>query len=1004
MDDFGGIPVDENTDEFGGVAVEEPQSIASSGNAFKTPLRVGQFGVESTTPQDPFKSFIPEIPDLKSGGPFVTEPVNIAKETGRSVASPGGLSLIAAGPAGGVVGAMMGLGGTIEGLKDVYRGTALGDTELAKKGAARALTMGILTGTGARELVKIAKPNVPRGTTEPILEKAPPSGEAGEAKPSEAPVSAAVQTPVTAEVRPQAIPESGTVAPPEQVGNVTPGVTQPKGIAASVRNKWTTATDPLGSEAGFVSIEPLRELVEKATPYVKNAIRFVKDIGAEESQLSKLGDYGKSVLRWSEKQQRSFGEAASAQKEIESKVPDPVNREGITNWIQAGGDASVLKARMEATNNPKLRRGYEAALNLTPEEIAVANDVKQAYDTLGERGKNNEVLQNFKDNYVTQVWDLGQGPVVGGARNLRKQFRFAKASTFPTFFDGEQAGYVPKTKDISKLLPVYLHEMNFVIANRQLAEALTKGVASDGLPLAERLGAESPKVDSSTYKSIPNQPAIAGWKFHPEAYNRLKNVLGKSAIREWYSTRTSALAEIPKVLVKGLDFANSETKRTMLGLLAPFHQVQEGTHGVGHRVNPTFNIPKIDLVGNAAQRDAAQHGLMLLPDRASAQQFMEGFRTSGLVSKIPKIGPLADHYSNYLFHQYIPGLKYKTYEAILSRNQKVYASDLAAGKVDIADVKHLSAEQANAAYGHLNYTDLARNPTIQHIMQLGALAPDFLEARARFAGQAIKGIGGAKVGREQILALATLALAQAATAYVSAKLTGGEWDYTRPFEFHVGNRRFTMRSVPEDISSVLHDPRVFTHSRISPIVGKGALQYVTGTDYRGQKISAGETTKQLLQQPIPISIRGFLGLGRQSLSGWEQLASAVGLRISRYSASSDVFDLAKDWMKNNPDPKVQKRLEIQQHSVFPESEYKPLRNALNDNNFNAAKEAYQELLKTKTPTQVYKALSHPHPFTGKSSDEIKFVNSLKPEQRRIYNQALRERREVLIKFNQMRNQ
>lgn len=1015
-DEFGGIPVDEpQTDEFGGVAVEEQPalSFAGQGPPTRASLALKQVGADKSPA---FAPFVPLGPDIKATtlpGQIIAAPYNVGKGLLEGLESRGGLATLPLGLGGRVaqaaIGAGFGIPAVKQGLQEVYEGAALKDPQKALEGALRTITGGAITLGGVKGVSpKEAKLSVPekispKRISEP--EKVAPSAVTGEPQQQTPSVgSASAGGGSTLPV------ESATTQPspePEvkQGSNVTQTVTEePKGIAASVRQKWTTATDPLGSEAGFINIEPLKEFIDKATPYVKGALQFVKDVGHEESKITKLGDYGKSVLHWSQKLQTSFDEASRAQKEIETKVPDPVKREGITNWIQAGGDAAVLKYRMDATKDPKLKRGYEAALNLTPDEIGVAKDIKTAEDILGKRGQDNDIIQNFKENYVTQIWDLLKGPVVGGARHLRNKFRFAKASTFPTYFDGEQAGYTPKTKDIAKILPVYIHEMNFVIANRQLAEALSGGKASDGLPLAVKVGQDIPGVDTSGYHWIPNQPAISTWKFHPEAYNRLKNVLGKSAIREWYSTRTSALAEIPKAIVKGLDMANSETKRTMLGLLSPFHQVQEGTHGIGHRVNPTFNIPKIDLVNDVGQIDAAKHGLMLQPDKASAEQFMEGFRQSGLVSKIPKIGPLADHYSNYLFHEYIPGLKYKTYQAILGRNQKVYASDLASGKVDIADVKHLSAEQANAAYGHLNYTDLARNPTIQHIMQLGALAPDFFEARARFAGQAIKGITGAKVGREQILALATLALAQAATAYTSAKLTGGQWDSSRPFEFHVGNRRYTMRSVPEDISSVLHDARAFAFSRISPIIGRGVLQYLTGTDYRGQKISPGETTKELIQQPLPISIRGFLGLGRQSLSGWEQLASAVGLRISRYSPSSDVFDMARNWMKNNPDPKVQKRLEIQQHSVFPESEYKPLRNALNDNNFNAAKTAYSELLKTKTPQQVYKALSHPHPFTGKMSDELKFEKSLTPEQRIIYNQAIRERQEVLKKFQQMRNQ
>lgn len=731
----------------------------------------------------------------------------------------------------------------------------------------------------------------------------------------------------------------------EKENPAKPEARQAKGIAASVRNKWTSATDdaaPLGSEAGFINLDIIRDFVDSITPHVRGAFNAVRDIARETQNLSRMTDYRRAVLAWSAKLQRSFGEAAAAQKEIQQKVKDPIRRDGITNWIQADGDYTLLAQRRKATeawrdpqngqphpNQKQLLAGYDAAISLTPEEIAIANDAKAAYAALGKRGQHYGILNTFKDNYVTQVWDLGRSPQGAGAsRTLRDRFRFSKASTFPTFFDGEQAGYVPKTKDISKLLPVYIHEMNSVIAARQLVEQLSKGVASDGRPLVVPRGIgvaiapgedtggatlvmpKAVKGNTSDYRTLPNQPALNDWRWaandtqgnpvflkadlalHPEAYDRIKAVLGRSAIREWYSTRTSAIAQIPKVLVKGLDEANSATKRTMLGLLAPFHQVQEATHAVGHRVNPVFNIPKIDLVNDAGQMDAARHGLMLLPDKASENQFMEGFRTSGIVSRIPGIGPMADWYSNYLFKDYIPGLKYKTYDAILKRNQSVYEKELASGKIGLEDVKTLSAEQANAAYGHLNYADLGRNPTIQHLAQIGLLAPDFLESRARFAGQAARGATGAKVGREQLIALAALAIAQAAAAYIAAKLTDGKWDASRPFEFVQGTRRYTMRSVPEDISSLIHNTRLYVHSRLSPILGKGTLQYLSGVDWRGKKVSAAETTKELIEQPIPISIRGFTGIGNSTLTGMEQLAGSVGLKISRYNPDQAKIDAA----------------------------------------------------------------------------------------------------------------
>lgn len=823
-------------------------------------------------------------------------------------------------------------------------------------------------------------------------------------------------------------------------------------------SKWTSATDEgaLGGQMLMGIPDPIRTYkaavaltkagIKALTPAARASAEAIRQVAHEVINSGKMTDYRRSVLNWSAKLQRSFGEASEAQRDIMKRVPNESRRAGITNWIQANGDAAVLTARRDATTNPKLRAGYDAALTLTPEETAVAQEVRGAYNALGLRGEHYDVLKSFKDNYVTQIWNLGKSPGAGGggSRTLKERFKFSRASTFPTFFDGEQAGFVPKTKDIAKLLPVYLHEMNSVIAARQLVQEMSKGVASDGRPLVAARGTgipvndatgkatlvmpKVPKGDTGDYKTLENQPALHDWRWaakddagnpiflkadlalHPEAYNRIKAVLGKSAIREWYNTPTSATAAIPKAMVKGIDMAQSETKRTMLGLFAPFHQVQEGFHGIGHRVNPLWNIPKIDLVNDGHQMDAARHGLMLLPDRASEGQFMEGFKASGLVSKIPIVGPMADFYSHYLFHEYIPGLKYKTYQAILERNQKVFA-----GKLKPEEVKALSAEQANAAYGHLNYADLGRNPTMQHLAQLGLLAPDFLEARGRFAGQALRGATGAKVGREQIVALATLAVAQATLAWIGAKTTGGDWDHKRPFEFRNGTRKYTMRSVPEDIYGLTTQTRQFVNSRLAPLT-QSLEQFRSGVDWRGQKVTAGETAKEMLAKPIPLTVRELPGLRHLTgsdrpgnVTPLEQLAGALGLRISRANPREDLNTQHAEWLKNNKDPRVRADYERNAKATYPTSKYKEVDSRLGDGNDKAAMEALQALRQQEGGNEAadnrifkrFQKASVGPVFHESWAHENAFKATLTPEQVKLYDAAKQEKQATFKKFQDL---
>lgn len=888
----------------------------------------------------------------------------------------------------------------------------------------------------------------PEAAAAPMAEPAAPAPDA--LAPSTAETAPTTPTAPPAEAAPAPTPAPTTSPAPWTKATSSDSAALGTELYAGIPNPVTVAkaiTKLAREDAGPY----LKEAGQKAIEATKQAIDTTKEIAKDTLDAPKVDDYRRSVLDWSAKLQRSFSEASDAQETIrdniisgpelakeaaakgmfEGKVKE-AHLEGITNWIQADGDKAVLEARAAATKDPKLKAGYEAALSLTPKELALANQIKSTFAELAKRGADHDVLGDLKENYVPQVWDLGKGPATGSSRTLRENFRFSKASTFPTFFDGEQAGYTPRTKDISQLLPTYIHEMNSVIAARQLVGDLSKGVAEDGRPLVAPRGVAVPAegggatlvmpralkgADTSDYRTMENQPALNKWRYgttdeagnpvmlksdlalHPEIAPKLKAVLGRSAIKEWYEHRTGSIGDVPKVLMEAIDKGQGGTKKLMLGLLSTFHQVQEGTHALGHRINPFSNIPKIDLAKDASQFDAARHGLMLEPDRASASQFMEGLRAGGLLAKLPVIGPLSDWYSNYLFHDYIPGLKYKTYEASLERNKQVYAKELASGEITPEDVKVLTAQQMNAAYGHLNYADLGRNPTIQHIAQLALLAPDFLEARGRFAGQAIKGAMGFKSGREQALALATLAMGQAATAYTVAKLTGGEWDPRKPFEFHTDNRTYTMRSVPEDVSGLLKDARQFVYSRLSPLVGKGVVQGLSGVNWKGQKVTPAETAAELATAPMPLSLRAFLGVGNHSsVSQWEQLAGVLGLRISRYDPSTEMHDIVEKWKLNNSDPKIVAEAKQAATETHASSAYSDLRHALADNDLTTARTLYTKLLESHSHKQINEALNPNKPVSGSKHLEARFKESLTGHDLDLYNKIKDQQQRIHDRF------
>lgn len=713
----------------------------------------------------------------------------------------------------------------------------------------------------------------------------------------------------------------------------------------------------------------------------------------------------------------------------------------------------------------RLARGYEAAQNLSPAEKNLAGRIQDYYTAKEQQARDAGMFEQGRQNFATQVWQPSgrADESVSGTLNGRTapQLPFGKRALSDNFFDAEQAGMIPRTKAAGDLLGAYSSEMNKAVATRQLVKDLSAAKADDGRPLAsptgyaERIGkvgvdangkemVTSPWVvragtrpdaklsardaagkspaqlaaleNRQDYKTVDN-PAFRAWKWvgnddsgtpimlhgdlalHPDIAQHIQNVLGKSAIREWYNSPGSMLAKPAKLLVKGVDKANGAVKQAMLSL-SPFHYVQEATHAIGHRINPLFNLPKLSF-DDPVQRDAAEHGLVLSGDHQSMENFREGLGSGSLLYRAPVVGRMIKPINEFLFNEYIPRLKLKTYDAILQRNQHVYASDLDAGRVTMDQVKYVSANQANAAYGHLNYTDIGRNPTLQHIFRLGLLAPDFLEARGKFAGQAAKGLVS-KAGREQLVALATLAAAQYIGARVVNKNLDDDYHWDHPFSVIHNNREYSMRSVPEDLYKLATGPMRFANGRLSPLIAKTALEAMTGRNWRGEKVTALDTLAEAATSGIPIPLREAPGLRQLTttsknspISPMESLLGSVGLHINRYSPISETYKLADQFKKAQGIP--------ENTGSYPPSKYAALRNALDDADMTTANLEKQKLEAASDPDAVGKGFTKSvnHPFTGKASLEDKFRNSLQGDDRKMYDAAVARRALILDRFDQL---
>jgi hypothetical protein len=366
---------------------------------------------------------------------------------------------------------------------------------------------------------------------------------------------------------------------------------------------------------------------------------------------------------------------------------------------------------------------------------------------------------------------------------------------------------------------------------------------------------------------------------HPEIYERVKNNLGTSAVRTW----TISLAGHELHPGKTALAFSGELKQGILAFGGLFHQTTVGIHALEHKVVP-FAPDDLDL-NDPVQRGLVDHGLMVA-DFNAMESFGEGLISGGLVSKIPIAGSLQDAYQQYLFKSYIPRLKMAMAKAALERNRARYA-----GRLSDDQIQLLTANQANAAFGGLNYKMLGRNPTLQDVLRLAALAPDFLEARARFVGQ-----GAKSYGREQLSALLLGAAVLYTIARVLNELLDGKAHWDRPFSLIYKDKEYSLRTVQGDIYRAATDLRGFLYARINPIARMG-MEAATGRDEQGHPRELQAQLKDYLKENAPIPAQPFLrpstDTNREHFA--DALLRMVGVSEKKYltAAEEDAAKIAR---------------------------------------------------------------------------------------------------------------
>ena len=691
---------------------------------------------------------------------------------------------------------------------------------------------------------------------------------------------------------------------------------------------------------------------QSAKNYVEEAKNLPSDIvGTTKKKLIKAKEYGHAFLsqyleppketdlnvltrEWTGGKNIISKSVMDIQSKIKDVVRDDLSDRGLNAFIEANGDREQLMYWYNEAKDKTNKAKYERALNLNPKEVDLAKFISNdIYNVKGQEGMKYGLINDVVSQYVNHKWKK-ENPVTQGLVNdfnfgkgLNTSFENARQRIFKSNFEGEQLGYESMSDKISDNVGMYIQAFDNVANDRWYVKSLMEAKGTDGRPAVitpkgEIIESESKAIfikpnakvgdNVQGYQSL-NLPALKNWKWtgeklegknvilqgdlmvHPEYVKKMKNAL------QWGTNE----AKINLPVYNEIRNLQREAKG-MIFFINPFHAVQEGTHAVFHEVNP-FKLKPIDF-SNPMDKALVNAGLMVY-DYSGIESMSEGLSTTKLASKIPIMGDIANDIKDFTFKKQIPSLKMSVAKVLRERNSKIYGNKYSEWRINA-----LSADQTNAAFGHLNYRAMFRNPKLQDFFRFVALAPDFLEARTKFAFQTLK-----PTGLNQLRAL----MVGAGGLYLGARTLNylingdpmigdkdqiGGINWRMMFAVKVGDRTFDLRSVPGDIIEAVTDPRRFIYNRVAPLTKLG-IEGLTGRDYTGKPTEMNENLQDLLSTFIPSLFRtpmskltGGVVTSRTDQNFLQSIFGAVGLRNKAFKTAFE-NKVTEEYNKYNPQGK-----------------------------------------------------------------------------------------------------
>jgi len=435
----------------------------------------------------------------------------------------------------------------------------------------------------------------------------------------------------------------------------------------------------------------------------------------------------------------------------------------------------AMQVYVDLQNNPDQLKYYDKlspdrqaivdrAMNLPESVKAVADTIVEKNKEVGSLAEQAGILRDTQESYTARIW---AAPKRRGIRVGRRKFgtttERGKQRTLEGILHGWSLGKELQVKGLTSAHNISRRQVFDTMADKELlAEAKGHGLIStvyhEGwVPIkhpnfttwqasGKVLNAEEIKNFKRGRNSYVTDDGVVMERRSlyavPKLGKHLNNILGQSALKG-----------IPAI--DAVTYANAAIKGTMLFTSFFHHQAYIRSYSLGSAGKRTELSP---VAGYRAGKQAylnfvpelrmgVRNGLTLgkIQDYDAAALDAPNSVWSRMTKAAGPAGALAQKVvdlrkwnERILFGKMGPYLKANAYLLEFKDQTAKHADSILSGEVSLDELAKRAADLVNNDFGGLNLDRMGRNPTVQHIFHLLALAPDWTESNVRSALNAFK--------------------------------------------------------------------------------------------------------------------------------------------------------------------------------------------------------------------------------------------------------------------------